>query len=89
MMAHDTSFDVFNLGREDEFNVKEIVEMLADAHGSSVLIEQSASRMRKVDRIKQQASMHKMKTIAKWQPTYTVAEGIRYAYNFAKEKRVR
>lgn len=89
MMAHDTSFDVFNLGREDEFNVKEIVEMLADAHGSSVLIEQSVSRMRKVDRIKQQASMHKMKTIAKWQPTYTVAEGIRYAYDFAKEKRVR
>jgi UDP-glucose 4-epimerase len=86
---HDQSFDVINLGREDEYNVKEIVEMLQEAHGSPIQIQQSAARMRKVDRIKQQASMNKMNRIAGWQPQYTVKEGIAYAYRFDKEKRIR
>ncbi len=85
----DSNFQVFNLGREDEFNVKEIVDMIADAHESPVEIIQSPARMRKVDRKKQLASMKKTSAITGWMPKYSVAEGIRYAYTFAKEKRVR
>jgi UDP-glucose 4-epimerase len=82
-------FEIVNLGREDEYNVKEIVEMLSEAHGSTIAIEQSAARMRKVDRKKQQASMAKMYELTGWKPKYSVNEGIRYAYDFAKEKRIR
>jgi UDP-glucose 4-epimerase len=86
---HTKSFDVVNLGREDEFNVREIVDMLQVVHSSPISIVQSPSRMRKVDRIKQLASMSKMKSITGWQPEYLVQQGIHYAYEFDKEKRVR
>lgn len=86
---HSKSFDVVNLGREDEFNVREIVDMLQVAHSNPISIVQSAARMRKVDRIKQLASMSKMKSITGWQPEYSVLQGIQYAYEFQKENRIR
>lgn len=83
------AFDVFNMGREDEYNVKEIVEMIGEAHGTPIQIIQSAARMRKVDRIKQQASMQKTKQATGWEPQYSVKEGLAYAYLFDKEKRLK
>ena len=85
----DKPFDVFNMGREDEYNVKEIVEMLGIAQDKPIEIIQSAARMRKVDRLKQQASMQKTKAATGWEPKYSVQEGLAYAYAFDKEKRLR
>ena len=82
-------FDVFNIGREDEFDVKDIVTFLGQAHGHSIHIEQVASRMRKVDRKRQLASIEKIYKETGWSPIHSVAEGILYAYQFDKEKRMR
>jgi UDP-glucose 4-epimerase len=88
---YDTNkkFDIFNIGREDEFDVKDIVKFIEQAHGQSIQIEQSASRIRKVDRKRQLASIEKIKKVTGWSPTHSVAEGILYAYKFDNETRNR
>lgn len=88
-IASDKPFDVFNMGREDEYNVKEIVQMLGIAQGKPIDIIQSAARMRKVDRLKQQASMQKTKAATGWEPKFSVQEGLAYAFAFDQEKRTR
>ncbi len=88
-VVSEQDFDIFNLGREDEYNVKEIVDMIVEAHGTPIQIIQSASRMRRVDRIKQQASMKKTAYSANWKPKYSVKEGLAYAYSFDKDKRIK
>jgi UDP-glucose 4-epimerase len=83
----DNNFEVFNIGREDEFNVKEIVELLSASYGAEIKIVQSPARMRKVDRVKQQASLLKTQQLIGWSPKFSVKDGLGYAYQFALERR--
>lgn len=82
----DKKFDVFNIGREDEYNVKDIVEKLIVVAQIKSHIVQDPSRIRKVDRKKQQASMNKMKDKVQWQPKFSVEDGLKYAYSFAQKQ---
>jgi UDP-glucose 4-epimerase len=78
----EKDFEIFNVGREDEFNVKEIASMLGEIYGSSFAIKQNEGRIRKVDRKKQQASIEKLRSNTGWQPEYSVADGLKYALDF-------
>lgn len=78
----EKDFEVFNVGREDEFNVREIASMLGKIYGSPFSIKQSEVRIRKVDRKKQQASIEKLRNNTGWQPEYSVADGLKYALDF-------
>ena len=79
-------YDVFNIGREDEYNVKEIVEKLMLISKVDLKIVQDHSRIRKVDRKKQQASIKKIKDLMQWKPVYSVDDGLEYAYSFAHKR---
>jgi UDP-glucose 4-epimerase len=85
----DKSCEIFNVGREDEFNVREIVEMLGEISGTALSIIQDPSRMRKVDRLKQQASIGKITNHTGWTPKYSVRNGLEYAFEFARAVMVR
>lgn len=88
-LKSDAIFDLFNVGREDEFSVKQMVEILKEVSGVSFNIIQNPARVRKVDRRRQLASIKKLHVACGWSPVYSVADGLKYAFDFAREKRIR
>jgi len=81
-LGTEKDFEIFNVGREDEFNVKDIASMLGTIYGTPFIIKQNEGKMRKVDRKKQQASIEKLRSKTGWQPGYSVADGLKYALDF-------
>jgi UDP-glucose 4-epimerase len=81
-LDNEKNFEIFNVGREDEFNVKEIASMLGIIYGAPFIIKQNEGRIRKVDRKKQQASIEKLRSNTGWQPVYSVEDGLKYALDF-------
>jgi UDP-glucose 4-epimerase len=69
--------DTFNLGRGEEYSVREIVAAFARELGEEVRIEVDPERVRKVERQHLLADVTKLKRFAQWEPKVTLDEGIR------------
>lgn len=70
-------YDVFNLGRGEEYSVREIVAAFSRIIGEPIDIEVEAARVRKVERMHLLADVSKLKRFTGWEPKITLDEGIR------------
>jgi UDP-glucose 4-epimerase len=73
----DSGFDVFNLGRGEEYSVREIVAAFASELGEEVQIDVDPARVRKVERMHLLADVSKLKAFTGWSPKVSLREGIR------------
>lgn len=73
----EAGYDVFNLGRGEEYSVREIVAAFARELGEPVEIEVDPARVRKVERMHLLADMTKLKSFTGWEPRVGLDEGIR------------
>ncbi len=72
----DRGYDTFNLGRGEEYSVREIVAAFSRAIGEPIDIEVEAARVRKVERMHLLADVSKLKRFTGWEPTVTLDDGI-------------
>jgi len=73
----EQGYDVFNLGRGEEYSVREIVAAFSRIVGEPIDIEVEAARVRKVERMHLLADVSKLKRFTGWEPRITLDEGIR------------
>ncbi len=69
-------YDVFNLGRGEEYSVREIVAAFSRIIGEPIEIEVEAARVRKVERMHLLAAVSKLKRFTGWEPRITLDQGI-------------
>jgi UDP-glucose 4-epimerase len=72
-----SGYDIFNLGRGEEYSVREIVAAFAKELGEEIEIEVDPARVRKVERMHLLADVSKLKAFTGWAPKVSLAEGIR------------
>jgi UDP-glucose 4-epimerase len=72
-----SGYDVFNLGRGEEYSVREIVDAFSRAIGEPITIEVDPERVRKVERMHLLADVRKLKRFTGWEPRITLDDGIR------------
>jgi UDP-glucose 4-epimerase len=72
-----SGYDVFNLGRGEEYSVREIVAAFAKEVGEEIRIEVDPARVRKVERMHLLADVSKLKAFTGWAPRVSLQEGIR------------
>ncbi len=72
-----SGYDVFNLGRGEEYSVREIVAAFSRQLGEPVTIEVDPARVRKVERMHLLADVSKLKSFTGWEPQTSLDEGIR------------
>ncbi|WP_126972565.1 NAD-dependent epimerase/dehydratase family protein [Gynurincola endophyticus] len=77
MHKFDKGYDVFNLGRGEEYSVTEIVDYFSAALGEKVSIEVDEARVRKVERMHLLADITKLKSFINWEPVIKPEEGIK------------
>jgi UDP-glucose 4-epimerase len=68
--------EVFNLGRGNEYSVREIVKAFESALGRSITIVKDPLRMRKSDRMHLVADISKIENYTGWKPEIGIYEGI-------------
>jgi UDP-glucose 4-epimerase len=73
----ESGFDIFNLGRGEEYSVTEIVEAFERQTGEKISIEVDPSRVRKVERMHLLADIAKIKRFTGWEPVVSIDEGIK------------
>lgn len=72
-----SGYDVFNLGRGEEYSVREIVAAFSDEIGEEIQIEVDPTRVRKVERMHLLADVSKLKSFTGWLPAVSLRQGIR------------
>ncbi len=72
----DRGYDTFNLGRGEEYSVREIVAAFSRAIGVPIDIEVEAARVRKVERMHLLADITKIQRFTGWKPRISLDEGI-------------
>jgi UDP-glucose 4-epimerase len=77
----ESGFDIFNLGRGEEYSVTEIVEAFERQLGEKIEIEVEETRVRKVERMHLLADIKKIKEFTGWNPLVSIDEGIRTLLN--------
>jgi UDP-glucose 4-epimerase len=77
----DSGYDVFNIGRGEEYSVLEVVKQFQQALGESIRIEQDPSRIRKVERMHLLADVSKVVSFTGYSPQMTLQEGIKHLMN--------
>lgn len=75
--AFTKGYDVFNLGRGEEYSVREIVAAFGRNIGAEIGIEVDPERVRKTDRLHLLADVTKLKKFAGWEPVVSLDAGIR------------
>lgn len=68
--------DVFNIGRGNEYSVREIVDAFARQLGEPLTVETDPARVRKVERMHLLADVSKLKQRTGWEPRWSLDEGI-------------
>lgn len=76
-MENPSDYDVFNLGKGEEFSVREVVESFERQLGEKLEIRVNAERVRKVERMHLLADISKLKAAIDWQPEWSLDEGIK------------
>ena len=69
-------FDIFNLGRGEEYSVLEIVSFFEMAIGRKISIIQDPNRIRKTERMHLLADITKLKNAIDWVPTKSPVDGM-------------
>ncbi|MFI5203095.1 MAG: NAD-dependent epimerase/dehydratase family protein [Flavobacteriales bacterium] len=72
-----STLEVFNLGRGEEYSVREIVEAFERQSGKKIKIEQETSRMRKSERMHLLADIKKIMRVTGWKPEWSIDQGIK------------
>lgn len=72
----DINWDVVNIATGTGFTVKEMIELIGDITGQNINIEMDTSRLRKVDKQAQVASIDHLKKLTGWEPEVDVKEGL-------------
>jgi UDP-glucose 4-epimerase len=75
-MRNGPPADVFNLCTGEEMNVAELVHLMGDILGRKIQIETDATRLRKVDRLRQLGDPAKLRQATGWQPGWTVRDAL-------------
>lgn len=70
-------YDVFNLGRGEEYSVREIVAAFSRNIAQDIHIEVDPDRLRKTDRLHLLADISKLRSRAGWEPRVSLDEGLR------------
>jgi UDP-glucose 4-epimerase len=69
-------YDVFNVASTENYSVADIIVMLSDVLGETLTPVQAADRVRKVDRLTQQADVSKIAARTGWRATRTVRNAL-------------
>lgn len=69
-------YDVFNLGRGEEYSVRDIVAAFSRILGEEIGIEIDPQRVRKTDRLHLLADISKLKARTGWEPRVSLDEGL-------------
>ena len=77
-----------NLGTGRTHAVGDMVELIAEAAGIDLVIEQDASRIRAVDRPMLQASTDRLEALTGWKPRLTLEESMAKAWSTRKQDRL-
>lgn len=77
LMHKVEGFEVFNLGRGEEYAVTAVVEAFERQLGEPIQIEQEEARIRKVERLHLLADVSKLKAATGWEPRWSLDDGIR------------
>lgn len=72
-----SGYDVFNLGRGEEYSVREIVAAFSRQLGEPVEIKVDPARVRKVERMHLLADVSKLRSFTGWEPRVGLDEGIK------------
>jgi UDP-glucose 4-epimerase len=72
-------FDVFNVGSRENLTVRDLVTAIAGLLGQELFPVQASDRMRKVDRLTQQASIDKITSQTGWVPRRSIVEALEEA----------
>ena len=75
-LAH-VGFDVFNVGTGHEYSVRELVDMLGEITQRRLIVRQDSTRIRKVDKMHQIASVSKLSRTANFSASIGLGEGLR------------
>lgn len=68
--------EIFNIGRGEEYSVREIVAAFERQLGEKLTIEVDPARVRKVERMHLLADVSKMKRVTGWEPKWGIDEGV-------------
>ncbi|MBN2611622.1 MAG: NAD(P)-dependent oxidoreductase [Bacteroidales bacterium] len=72
-----SGFEIYNLGRNIEYSVTEIVEAFEKQLNEKIHIEVAPERIRKVERMHLLADISKLKNKTGWEPKWSIDDGIR------------
>jgi UDP-glucose 4-epimerase len=72
-----TGYEVFNLGRGQEYSVREIVAAFSRLLGEEVRIEVDPARVRKTDRLHLLADISKLEARTGWKPRVSLEGGLK------------
>ncbi len=75
-LVRDAPFDVFNLCRQEEYSVDDLVRIIGDITGNEILIENDPNRFRKIDRMSQLGDASKMKQMFGWKAQNSLRESL-------------
>lgn len=73
----EEGYDTFNLGRGEEYSVREVVQAFERQVGHAIEIKQHPDRIRKTDRMHLLANIEKLKAFTGWAPQISLDEGIK------------
>lgn len=76
MAQTDNPVVITNIGSGAEASVEDLVRMIGAAMGVSILIESDPTRVRRVDRARQLASVERINTLAGWRAKLSLADSI-------------
>jgi len=76
LKSFEGGFDSFNVGTGVEHSVRDVAEMIIDASGKRLDIEQDQDRVRESDRPFLQADVSKIQSELGWQPEVTFENGV-------------
>jgi UDP-glucose 4-epimerase len=85
----DGSLTLSNLGTGVTYAVGDMVQLIADAAGIEIRIEQDEGRVRAIDRPMLKASTAQLEALTGWKPQIPLAEAMRSAWTTRLEDRLR
>lgn len=72
----ESGFDIYNVGMGREYSARELLEAIGQAMGRSLVVHQSPSRMRGIDKMHQIADISRLRDGTGFVATIGIAEGL-------------
>jgi UDP-glucose 4-epimerase len=78
--------DTCNIGTGAVFDVEQVVAVISEIHGRQIRLKPVERLIRKVERQNLQADICKIRAKYHWEPRYSLADSLRYAYDWYANK---